>query len=61
MFTRQHVGGDVIKLAKLKAFCLMQCRQKTVEVKAKCTECTLRWCPRCLLNRYGQVVEEVIL
>jgi Zinc-finger domain of monoamine-oxidase A repressor R1 len=38
---------------------LYQCRQKTVEVKAKCTSCTLWWCPRCLLNRYGEEVEAV--
>ncbi|KAK9830411.1 hypothetical protein WJX72_011628 [[Myrmecia] bisecta] len=36
-----------------------QCRQKTVELKAKCTDCTLYWCPRCLTNRYGEEVEEV--
>jgi len=36
-----------------------QCRQKTVEVKAKCGSCTLYWCPRCLLNRYGEEVEAV--
>jgi len=36
-----------------------QCRQKTVEVKAKCSSCTLYWCPRCLLNRYGEEVEAV--
>ena len=34
----------------------MQCRQKTVEVKAKCNSCTLWWCPACLLNRYGEEV-----
>lgn len=38
----------------------LQCRQKTVEVKAKCTKCTLFWCPRCLSNRYGEEVEEVL-
>lgn len=39
----------------------LQCRQKTVETKAKCknAKCTLYWCPRCLLNRYGEEVEEV--
>ncbi|KFM28085.1 Cell division cycle-associated 7-like protein [Auxenochlorella protothecoides] len=35
------------------------CRQKTVEVKAKCTKCTLYFCPRCLENRYKQFVAEV--
>ena len=34
----------------------LQCRQKTVEVKAKCNSCTLWWCPACLLNRYGEEV-----
>jgi hypothetical protein len=33
-----------------------QCRQKTVEVKASCSRCTLRWCPNCLQNRYGEEV-----
>lgn len=37
----------------------LQCRQKTVETKAKCKKCTLWWCPRCLLNRYGEEVEQV--
>eukprot|EP00887_Chlorella_sp_A99_P007601 scaffold28.g7601.t1 len=36
-----------------------QCRQKTVEVKAKCRACTLYFCPRCLENRYHERVEEV--
>lgn len=38
---------------------LLQCRQKTAEVKAKCGKCTLWWCPACLLNRYGERVAEV--
>lgn len=38
---------------------LLQCRQKTVELKGKCTQCTLYWCPRCLLNRYGEEVSQV--
>jgi hypothetical protein len=33
-----------------------QCRQKTVETKAKCTSCTLFFCPRCLENRYSETV-----
>ena len=37
-----------------------QCRQKTIETKAKCKKCTLWWCPRCLLNRYGEAVDKVI-
>ena len=36
-----------------------QCRQKTVEMKAKCGVCTLFWCPRCLANRYGEEVDQV--
>lgn len=38
-----------------------QCRQKTIEVKAPCTSatCGLQFCPRCLLNRYNEVVEVV--
>jgi formamidopyrimidine-DNA glycosylase len=24
-----------------------QCRQKTIETKAKCTKCTLYFCPKC--------------
>lgn len=39
----------------------MQCRQKTVEVKAKCGTCTMYFCPRCLLNRYGEEVGKVSL
>ncbi|KAK9867375.1 hypothetical protein WJX84_007322 [Apatococcus fuscideae] len=37
-----------------------QCRQKTVDAKAKCTCCTLLWCTRCLLNRYGVEVAKVM-
>ena len=40
-------------------FTPVQCRQKTVEGKAKCGSCTLHWCPRCLLNRYGEEVAAV--
>ena len=36
-----------------------QCRQKTIETKGKCTACTLFFCPRCLQNRYNEVVEAV--
>ncbi|KAK2076518.1 hypothetical protein QBZ16_001044 [Prototheca wickerhamii] len=35
-----------------------QCRQKTIEIKAKCTSCTLYYCPRCLENRYQEKVDE---
>lgn len=52
--------GDVICCGGLKVrIWAHQCRQKTVEVKAKCGKCTLHWCPRCLLNRYGEDVEAV--
>ncbi|KAL4424642.1 hypothetical protein ABPG77_002260 [Micractinium sp. CCAP 211/92] len=34
-----------------------QCRQKTAEIKAKCTACTLYFCPKCLENRYKEKVE----
>lgn len=39
-----------------------QCRQKTIEIKAQCksARCGLQFCPRCLLNRYNEVVEKVI-
>jgi len=36
-----------------------QCRQKTIEIKAKCKQCTLYYCPRCLENRYNEAVAEV--
>lgn len=38
-----------------------QCRQKTVEMKAQCKSgtCKMHFCPRCLLNRYNEVVEDV--
>ena len=38
-----------------------QCRQKTIEVKAPCKSagCGLQFCPRCLLNRYNEVVDQV--
>ena len=36
-----------------------QCRQKTVEIKAKCKKCTLYYCVRCLNNRYNEDVNAV--
>ncbi|KAI3426127.1 hypothetical protein D9Q98_008506 [Chlorella vulgaris] len=36
-----------------------QCRQKTAEIKAKCSSCTLYFCPKCLENRYQEKVAEV--
>lgn len=44
----------------LKCCACWQCRQKTVELKANCTTCPLHWCPRCLLNRYGEEVAQVL-
>ncbi|KAJ7523981.1 hypothetical protein O6H91_18G071400 [Diphasiastrum complanatum] len=41
-----------------------QCRQKTIEFMAPCKNtsgdkvCTQKFCPKCLLNRYGENVEE---
>lgn len=41
-----------------------QCRQKTLEFMASCKNvvgkksCTQNFCPKCLLNRYGEKVEE---
>ncbi|XP_057824788.1 uncharacterized protein LOC131036819 [Cryptomeria japonica] len=41
-----------------------QCRQKTLEFMASCRNvkggktCTMNFCPKCLLNRYGEKVEE---
>ena len=47
-----------------------QCRQKTTDGKATCggagrtesssSKCRLSWCTKCLFNRYGQKVEEVM-
>lgn len=30
-------------------------------MKAKCGSCTMFFCPRCLLNRYGEEVEKVCI
>ncbi|KAJ6745407.1 hypothetical protein OIU74_028146 [Salix koriyanagi] len=44
-----------------------QCRQKTLDFAAVCTTqkgnklCTLKFCHKCLLNRYGEKAEEVAL
>lgn len=35
-----------------------QCRQKTIETNAKCTKCTLYFCPKCLENRYHEKVAD---
>ncbi|XVF71665.1 hypothetical protein PTKIN_Ptkin12aG0057900 [Pterospermum kingtungense] len=44
-----------------------QCRQKTMDFMAPCKnlkrdkQCTLKYCHKCLLNRYGERAEEVAL
>ena len=39
---------------------LLQCRQKTVETKHKCTKCTVQYCLKCLNNRYGAEEEKKV-
>ena len=46
-------------LATHQCFCLLQCRQKTVEDKRQCSTCTQQFCPKCLTNRYGPGQEQV--
>eukprot|EP00249_Psilotum_nudum_P000621 c12696_g1_i3 orf=992-2953(-) len=41
-----------------------QCRQKTAEIMARCKNslgkaCSQNFCPKCLLNRYGETVDKV--
>ncbi|KAK6927969.1 Zinc-finger domain of monoamine-oxidase A repressor R1 [Dillenia turbinata] len=42
-----------------------QCRQKTMDIMAQCKNlkakkpCTIKFCHKCLLNRYGEISEEV--
>ncbi|KAK9915262.1 hypothetical protein WJX75_006841 [Coccomyxa subellipsoidea] len=55
-----RVQGGRIYDSKTGTTC-HQCRQKTVEAKAKCGSCTMFFCPRCLLNRYGEEVDKVNL
>lgn len=44
-----------------------QCRQKTVDFSASCKrnsevkKCTIQYCHKCLINRYGENAEEVAL
>ncbi|XVF80438.1 hypothetical protein PTKIN_Ptkin15bG0073100 [Pterospermum kingtungense] len=44
-----------------------QCRQRSTAFFSQCKnlkkdkQCTLKYCPKCLLNRYGEKVEEVTL
>ncbi|GAB4815020.1 hypothetical protein N2152v2_002066 [Parachlorella kessleri] len=56
-------AGDVAKSGKKKRTAnpgvRIQCRQKTAEVKAKCNSCKFHFCPKCLENRYGELVDEV--
>ncbi len=55
----RHQGGRIYD-SELGTTC-HQCRQKTIEVKAPCKSagCGLQFCPRCLLNRYNEVVDQV--
>ena len=39
---------------------MLQCRQKTVETKHKCTKCTVQYCLKCLNNRYGADEEKKV-
>lgn len=44
-----------------------QCRQKITDLAVECKfikknkQCVIKLCPRCLLNRYGEKVEDVVL
>ncbi|KAL5581974.1 hypothetical protein UlMin_014416 [Ulmus minor] len=59
------VGGRIYDSEKGKT--CHQCRQKTMDFAAACKGlkgekfCTLRFCHKCLLNRYGEKAEEVAL
>ena len=59
-FFQINAQGGRIYCSKNGTTC-HQCRQKTIEVKAHCTSkrCNLYFCPRCLLNRYNEIVEVV--
>jgi len=56
----RHQGGRIYD-SELGTTC-HQCRQKTIEIKAPCKSagCGLQFCPRCLLNRYNEVVDQVM-
>ncbi len=43
-----------------RLYFLLQCRQKTVETKHKCTKCTVQYCLKCLNNRYGAEEEKKV-
>ncbi|OMO94633.1 Zinc finger, C6HC-type [Corchorus olitorius] len=59
------VGGRIYRSQNAKS--CHQCRQKTVYLAASCEkkikdkECTIHFCHKCLLNRYGEKAEEVAL
>ncbi|KAF8050976.1 hypothetical protein N665_1839s0005 [Sinapis alba] len=57
------VGGRIYDSSNGK--CCHQCRQKTMDIVASCKamkkekQCTINYCHKCLLNRYGEKAEEV--
>ncbi|KAG2322003.1 hypothetical protein Bca52824_015216 [Brassica carinata] len=57
------VGGRIYDSSNGK--CCHQCRQKTMDIAASCKamkkekQCTINYCHKCLLNRYGEKAEEV--
>ncbi|CAA0829265.1 Zinc-finger domain of monoamine-oxidase A repressor R1 protein [Striga hermonthica] len=57
------VGGRIYDSVNGK--CCHQCRQKTMDFVAACKnlknnkQCTIMYCYKCLLNRYGEKAEEV--
>ncbi|KAF8112862.1 hypothetical protein N665_0060s0043 [Sinapis alba] len=57
------IGGRIYDSSNGK--CCHQCRQKTMDFVASCKamkknkQCTLHYCHKCLLNRYGERAEEV--
>ncbi|KAL6587983.1 hypothetical protein OROMI_000961 [Orobanche minor] len=58
------VGGRIYDSVNGKS--CHQCRQKTMDFVAACTNqknnkpCTIMYCHKCLLNRYGEKAEEVV-
>ncbi|KAL6521523.1 hypothetical protein OROGR_018092 [Orobanche gracilis] len=58
------VGGRIYDSVNGKS--CHQCRQKTMDFVATCTNlknnkpCTIMYCHKCLLNRYGEKAEEVV-
>ncbi|KAJ0256065.1 Zinc-finger domain of monoamine-oxidase A repressor R1 protein [Hirschfeldia incana] len=57
------IGGRIYDSSNGK--CCHQCRQKTMDIVASCKamkkekQCTINFCHKCLLNRYGEKAEEV--